>query len=124
MNWMAMRFRGFTWRVNPTQLNVECQRNVKEALLPFAPGKTVDLGPKKRRVTGQGWFTGPDAMEQWRELEALFAQGGPGSLQLPGQEPFWAVMDSLKLLGEPGKDLVKYGFGFTEHKAEIGRAHV
>ena len=50
-------------------------------------------------------------------LEALFAQGGPGSLQLPGQEPFWAVMDSLKLLGEPGKDLVKYGFGFTEHKA-------
>ena len=56
-------------------------------------------------------------MDQWRALEALFAQGGAGSLQLPGQEPFWAVMDSLKLLGEPGKDLVKYSFGFTEHQA-------
>lgn len=117
MNLMAMRFRDFTWRVNPSQLNVDCQRNVKEALLPFAPGKTLDLGPKKRRVTGQGWFTGPDCMAQWRALEALFAQGGAGSLQLPGQEPFWAVMDSLKLLGEPGKDLVKYSFGFTEHQA-------
>lgn len=117
MNLMTMRFKGFTWRVNPTQLNLDCQRNVKEALLPFAESKTIDLGPKKRRVTGQGYFTGADCMAQWRELEAVFSQGGPGSLQLPGQEPFWAVMDALKLLGEPGKDLVKYSFGFTEYRA-------
>lgn len=117
MNLMTMRFKGFTWRVNPTQLNLDCQRNVKEAFLPFSGGKTVDLGLKKRRVAGQGYFTGADCMAQWRELEAVFAQGGPGSLQLPGQEPFWAVMDGLKLLGEPGKDLVKYSFSFTEYRA-------
>ena len=45
-----------------------------------------------------------------------------GSLQLPGQEPFLAVMDSLKLLGAPGEELIHYSFGFTEHRAgEDGR---
>lgn len=114
---MTMRFKGFTWRVNPTQLNLECQRNVKERLLPYVGGSALDLGPKKRRVTGTGYFTGSDCMAQWRKLEEVFAQGGPGSLQLPGQEPFYAVMDSLRLLGQEGKGLVKYGFSFTEHSA-------
>ena len=114
---MTMRFKGYTWQVNPTSLQVACARSVKETPLPFAGGLTVDLGLKKRRVSGEGYFVGADCMDQWRRLEEVFAQGGPGSLQLPGQEPFWAVMDSLKLLGEPGKDLVKYSFGFTEHQA-------
>ena len=52
----------------------------------------------------------------------MFRRGGPGSLQLPGQEPFLAVMDSLKLLGAPGEELIHYSFGFTEHRVgEDGR---
>lgn len=114
---MTMRFKGFTWQVNPISLNVECARNVKETALPFAGGRAEDLGPKKRRVSGQGYFTGKDGMSQWRRLEEIFQEGGPGGLQLPEQEPFWAVMDSLKLLGQEGPELVKYGFSFTEYRA-------
>lgn len=114
MNLMTMRFKSFTWQINPTALNVERARNLKETVLPFAATRTVDLGEKKRRVTGQGYFTGEDCMEQFRQLEALFAIGGPGNLELPGLEPFWAVMDSLKLLGEEGGKLAKYSFSFTE----------
>ena len=120
MNLMTMSFKGFTWRVNPTSLNVECARNLKETALPFAGSWAADLGPKKRRVSGEGYFTGADAMKQWRRLEEVFAQGGPGSLLLPGMEPFFAVMDSLKLLGVEGSGLVKYGFGFTECRAGEG----
>ena len=116
MNLMTMRFKNFTWPVNPIQLDLECSRSVKETALPFAGAQAVDLGPKKRRVSGQSRFTGPDCMEQWKRLEAVFAQGGPGSLQLPGLEPFLAVMDSLKLLGREGAGQVRYHFSFTEYQ--------
>lgn len=114
---MTMRFKGYTWQVNPTSLQVACARSVKETPLPFAGGLTVDLGLKKRRVSGEGYFVGADCMDQWRRLEEVFAQGGPGSLQLPGQEPFFAVMDSLGLLGQEGPELVRYNFSFAEHRA-------
>ncbi len=117
MNLMTMRFKAFTWKVNPTELRLECQRNVKERLLPYVGGSALDLGPKKRKASGEGYFAGADCMAQWRKLESIFNEGGPGSLQLPGQEPFLAVMDSLKLLGEEGENLVKYAFSFTEHSA-------
>lgn len=117
MNLMTMRFKGFTWRVNPTALNVEHVRNLRETSLPFAGTRMVDLGLKKRRVTGEGAFIGEDCMEQWNRLEAIFIQGGPGSLQLPGQEPFDAVMDGLKLLGREGSGQVRYSFSFMESRA-------
>ena len=91
-----MRFKGFTWPVNPTALRVECQRNLKETMLPFAGSSPVDLGEKKRRVTGEGWFAGKDCDSQWQRLEALF-------------------QDGVKLLGREGPALLKYGFSFTEH---------
>ena len=117
MNLMGMRFKEFTWKNNPTELAVELGRRVKETALPYAESRTEDLGQAKRRVKGEGYFSGMDCMEQWENLRKVFAQGGPGSLQLPGQEPFLAVMDGLRLLGAPGKDLIRYGFSFTEYQA-------
>lgn len=57
-------------------------------------------------------------MKSWSSLQAAFAQQGPGILQLPGVEPFWALMDSLELIGAQGKDLVRYAFSFTEWDAQ------
>lgn len=114
MNLMTMRFKGFTWRINPTELRVEHARRVKENVLPFSESKAVDLGARKRQVSGEGYLTGQGCMGEWRRLEALMRAGGPGFLQLPGLEPMWAVMDSLKLLGEAGEGLVRYSFAFTE----------
>ena len=57
-------------------------------------------------------------METWNGLQAAFSQRGPGILQLPGVEPFWALMDSLELIGAQGKDLVRYAFSFTEWDAQ------
>lgn len=117
MNLIGMRFRDYTWRNNPTALTVSAGRNVRETALPYAGSRMEDLGESKRRIAGEGYFTGEDCWDQWNTLREVFSRGGPGSLQLPGQEPFPAVMDSLKLIGAAGKNLVKYAFTFTEYGA-------
>ncbi len=88
MNLMGMRFRDFTWPHNPTALTLALERNVKETALPYRGTRLEDLGEAKRRITGEGYFTGEGCGEQWRQLQAVFRRGGPGSLQLPGQGPF------------------------------------
>lgn len=120
MNLMTMSFKGLCWKVNPMELDVEYARNIRETMLPKAGSVLSDLGEKKRRVTGKGCFVGKDCMAQWRRLEELFRQGGPGSLQLPGMEPFKAALSGLKLLGEAGGGMVKYSFTFTETSAGEG----
>jgi len=109
-----MGFAGFTWQVNPTALRLEMGRNLRETALPFAGSRLEDLGLKKRRVSGEGWFTGADSMERWQALSEVFAKGGTGYLQLPGQAPFLAVMEELRLIGEPAEDAVHYSFAFAE----------
>ncbi len=116
MHLMTMGFKGITWGVNPTALRLEWARSLRETVLPFAGSRLEDLGRKKRRVLGEGYFTGDDCMARWQALGAAFAEGGPGYLQLPGQAPFLAVLEELKLLGEPGEGAVHYSFVFVEAK--------
>ena len=118
MNLMTMSFQDFIWENNPTSLTVSDARNVKETLLPYADTETEDLGRQKRRVTGEGYFVGSKCWEQWNELHDLYRKGGPGNLRLPGQRPFLAVMDGLKLIGASGKNLLRYSFSFVELQSE------
>lgn len=117
MNLMGMSFKNFVWRNNPTKLDVTAEKNLKETVLPFTGSTVESLGERKRHVTGEGYFVGEDCWEQWNALKAVYT-GGAGSLMLPGQSPFPAVMDSLKLIGVSGKSLVKYSFSFTEADSE------
>ncbi len=120
MNYMTMSFGDITWQANPTALKLQMGRALRETALPFAGSRLEDLGAKKRRVSGEGWFTGPDRLKRWQELSAVFAEGGAKFLQLPGQAPFLAVLEELRLLGEPGGDHVHYSFLFTEHRGPAG----
>ena len=114
MRLMGMRFKDFTWKDNPVSLRVAHARRVGEVNVPYGESKAEELGPQRRNVTGEGYFAGEDCMEAWAGLQRAFSQKGPGLLQLPGVEPFWALMDSLELVGAQGKDLVRYTFSFTE----------
>ena len=66
MNCMTMRYKGFTWQVNPTSLRVELGRELRETQLPYAGARLEDLGKHRRRVSGEGYLTGDDAQGQWR----------------------------------------------------------
>ena len=111
---MAMSYKTFFFRDNPVSLSVEEEKNVKEVLVPFQGTGAEDLGRKRRRVKGEGYFTGEDCWQQWNELQKLYREPDPGSLRLPGQLPFLAVMDQLKLIGVAGENLIKYSFSFVE----------
>ena len=118
MRLMGMRFRDFTWQNNPVSLRVTSARNVLETKVPYGESQAEELGQKRRKVTGEGYFSGEGCMDSWNGLQQAFAQPGPGILQLPGVAPFWALMDSLELIGAQGKDLVRYSFSFTEWDAQ------
>ena len=111
---MAMSYKTFFFRDNPVSLSVEEEKSVKEVLLPFSGTDAENLGPKKRRVRGEGYFTGPDCWQQWNQLQRVYREPDPGSLRLPGQLPFLAVMSELKLIGVAGENLIKYSFSFVE----------
>lgn len=115
---MGMRFREFTWRDNPVSLQVSASRNVVETQVPYGRSRAEELGSQRRKITGEGYFSGKDCMTSWEGLQQAFSQKGPGLLQLPGLTPFWAVMDGLSLIGAQGKDLVRYTFSFTEWKSQ------
>lgn len=118
MRLMGMRFRDFTWKDNPVDLQVKAARRVAEKKIPYGQTQVEEVGQERRKVSGKGYFAGEDCMERWNDLQQVFSQGGPGLLQLPGLSPFWAVMDALELEGVSGKDLVRYGFSFTEWTAQ------
>ncbi len=122
MRLMGMRFKDFTWKDNPVSLRVAHARRVGEVNVPYGESKAEELGPQRRNVTGEGYFAGEDCMEAWAGLQRAFSQKGPGLLQLPGVEPFWALMDSLELVGAQGKDLVRYTFSFTEWEGRAAYA--
>lgn len=111
---MAMSYKTFFFPDNPVSLSVEEEKSVKEVLIPFYGTDAEDLGRKKRRVRGEGYFTGPDCWQRWNELQKVYREPDPGSLRLPGQLPFLAVMDQLKLIGVAGENLIKYSFSFVE----------
>lgn len=120
-NLMAMSYKTFFFRDNPVSLSVEEEKNVKEILLPFCEAGAEELGSKKRRVRGEGYLTGTDCWQQWNALQEVYREAGPGSLRLPGQLPFLAVMEKLQLIGAAGENLLKYAFSFVEW--ESGKAY-
>ena len=92
MRLMGMRFRDFTWKDNPVDLQVKAARRVAETKIPYGQTQVEEVGQERRKVSGKGYFAGADCMERWNDLQQVFSQGGPGLLQLPGLSPFWAVM--------------------------------
>ena len=114
MRLMGMRFRDFTWRDNPVSLTVSNTRNVQSTDIPYGVSRSEELGRRRRTVTGEGYFSGESSLALWQALQEVFALPGPGLLQLPGVAPFWALMDSLELIGTQGKDLIRYSFSFVE----------
>lgn len=114
MKLQPMSFKDYVWPMNPETIRVEYARNLREIKLPLSGSVLQDMGCGKRVVSGTGQFIGSDCMEEFTRLEALFAEGGSGTLRLPGAQSFSAAFASLKLAGKAGPDSVGYEFVFME----------
>lgn len=114
MRLMPMKFKSFVWPVNPTQLEIKENKVIQEIFVPFSKTKGKKTGKVNRQVTGRGYFTGAGSMRTFQELQKVFYQNGGGSLQLPNQLPFMAVMENLVFVGKTGENVVEYSFSFSE----------
>ena len=111
-----MRFKDYTWPHNPEIYTVENRRRVAVHQVPFGSCVFQELGGTYRILRGEGEFSGADAYDQVRRLEAVFQEGGPGQLV----HPVWKVQRvyfvSLQAAEKPLPDYVRYSFEFWEDR--------
>lgn len=114
MKLVPMRFKGVEWRHNPREISFSCEEGVSELSAPFGLSYIQDTGRKNMVIKGEGELLGEDCGEQFKRLFALFKEGGSGVLAVPKLCAVYAVFDSLKIVGYPKPDVLKYSFVFRE----------
>lgn len=114
MRLTPMRYKDYTWPHNPEVYTVERQRRLVVHQIPFGRCVIQDLGGMYRVLHGEGVFAGEGAYEQFRELAAVFQEGGAGLLVHPVWQTERAWFASLQVAEEPLPDYVHYSFEFWE----------
>lgn len=111
---IPISFGEFCWQVNPERLALRYEQAAEERRTDRA--FLESRGRRLRRVSGEGLFR---ESGEFAALEALFLEGKPRTLILPGIRPFQACFTELEQ-GYPGGRLLSYRFVFLE-KEEEGR---
>lgn len=111
-----MRYKEYTWPHNPETYTVEYRRCLAAHKVPFGGYCLQDLGDTYRVLRGEGVFAGEGAYEEFKGLEAVFLQEGPGLLVHPIWPAASAYFVSLRLAEEPLPDYVRYTFEFWEDR--------
>ena len=114
MRLTPMRFKDYTWPHNPEVYVVERQRRLAVHPVPFGRCVIQDLGSGYQVLRGEGVFAGENAYEQFRQLAAVFREGGSGLLVHPVWQTERAWFASLTVTEEPLPDYVRYRFEFWE----------
>lgn len=114
MKLIPMRFSGYEWHHNPREIKFECDKKINELLAPNAGAIVQDAGRKNMIVKGTGELYGENCLEQFNALLALFKRGGTGVLSIEKITPFFAVFESIKLIGTPKDNVLTYSFVFRE----------
>ena len=114
MRLTPMRYKDYTWPHNPEVYTVERQRRLVVHQIPFGRCVIQDLGGMYRVLHGEGVFAGEGAYEQFRQLAAVFQEGGAGLLVHPVWKTEQAWFASLQVVEEPLPDYVRYSFEFWE----------
>lgn len=114
MKLVPMRFKGVQWHHNPAEISFECDKQINEMKAVDGDSYIQNMGRKNMRISGKGQLYGEDCLEQFERLLELFEQGGCGVLAIDKIKPFYAVFESVKILGKPKPDVLEYSFAFRE----------
>ena len=109
-----MRFKDYTWPHNPEIYTVEYRRRMEVHPVPFGRCVLQDLGCAYRVLRGEGVFAGEGAYEEFKRLEAVFREEGPGLLVHPVWTAERARFVELRVTQKPLPDYVRYSFVFWE----------
>ena len=84
MKQVPMKFKGYSWHHNPREIVFENTKQLNETLAPFDKSVVQNTGRHNMRISGEGELFGDDCIEQFKELLALFREGGSGVLTIAG----------------------------------------
>lgn len=118
---VPMRFNGVEWHHNPYEIIFECDKKVNETVSPCGTSYIHNSGRKNMTVRGTGELCGSDCVQQFNSLLQLFRQNTAGILSIQNIQPFYAVFESLKIVGKPKPDKLMYSFLFRE-KMQISKS--
>lgn len=113
-----MKFGDFEWPHNPEKIQISYQNNISTTLFPFRKCKTEITAPGPRVVTGNGRFTGDDALFYASKLCNLKNLQAPKKLKLPLTEPFDCVLSKTVIFASASENAVLYEFEFIEADSE------
>lgn len=114
MNHKKMRYKGFEFDINPTDVSVKSKAMTGEFAVPFNSHIIQEMGYYPKHISGKGIFTGEKSTQKYAELERIFKEGGSGMLYISGIEPMRAVMTQLEFNGKSGQSGISYYFEFVQ----------
>ncbi len=103
-----LSFKNFVWPRNPSRYQILSRRIPRYN----SAGTFTGLGPLLQTVCGQGEFTGKDAFQQFKNLQALVSEASPGTLRHPILGSCNAYLTELTITQEPLENYVAYAFTF------------
>lgn len=113
-----LKFKTFTWPVNPEVYHEDFVRDALYARTDDGDSVFSGMGPMKRVITGSGAFFGTDAYTNFNALAALFGEKTHGVLIHPVCGERTVYFTKLQMSQSPRADYVAYSFEFTEADAD------
>lgn len=107
-----MTFKSFVWPENPRIYREESRKEPQYEKDDLGGIHFLGLGGLRRRITGEGVFSGPDAYTSYKTLAALMQDGTAGTLTHPVWDDCQAFLVGLELRQEPRINYVAYSFEF------------
>lgn len=115
----SLKYKNYTWPVNPESYSITYERNTAIHHYPYTHLNEIeDLGMRPREVSGTGEFIGPGAYKEFQKLATVYYYFGPGPLIHPVWQIQQAIFTRLEVTQEPTPDYVRYSFSFVEHTPE------
>ncbi len=110
-----LSFKTYVWPRNPHTYQEVTSRTpyyITQDGVTYFQGMS-DL---KRVITGSGVFYGPDAYEQYKQLQRLAEESSAGNLEHPIFGIRYCYFTMLEVTQEPKENYVSYRFEFTQAK--------
>lgn len=109
-----MKFKGFSFDVNPNFIEIRHKRIISEKALLNGRSRVNSGALCPAEITGRGCFYGSNAPEKLAMLEALHKMGGAGMLYLPQGSAYKVYFKELTFSFNADKNRYDYSFAFVE----------
>ena len=109
-----MRFKGFSFDVNPNFIEIRHRRIINEKALLNGKSRVTGGALCPAEITGRGSFYGVSAPEKLQMLESLHKKGGEGWLYLPQGGAYKVYFKELTFSFNADKNRYEYSFVFVE----------